>query len=170
VTRARVLVAGLGNVLFGDDAFGPAVAQRLARRPLGETVRVVDVGIRGIDLAFELLEGYDAAILVDATSRGGAPGTLYVLEPGDEVAVASLAVLGGHDLVPATVLAMVRSMGGALPPYVRVVGCEPAVLTRDGELLMELSPPVAAAIEPAIAQIESLLAELAIAHEEHLRA
>jgi hydrogenase maturation protease len=76
----RVLVACIGNIFLGDDAFGVEVAQRLAGRGLPEGVRVVDFGIRGLDLTFALLDDYEAVILVDATPRGGDPGTLYVLE------------------------------------------------------------------------------------------
>src|SRR6266853_193590 len=79
--RPRVLIAGVGNIFLGDDAFGVEVAQRLARRPLPEGVRVVDFGIRGLDLAYALLDRYEAVVLVDAAPRGGAPGTIYVLEP-----------------------------------------------------------------------------------------
>src|SRR5438128_1754175 len=79
--RRAVLVAGVGNIFLGDDAFGVEVAQRLARRPLPAGVRVVDFGIRGLDLAYALLDPYEAVILVDAMPRGEQPGTLYVLEP-----------------------------------------------------------------------------------------
>ena len=79
--RPRVLVAGVGNIFLGDDAFGVEVVQRLARRPLPAEVRVVDFGIRGLDLTYALLDGYETVILVDAAPRGGPPGTLYVLEP-----------------------------------------------------------------------------------------
>src|SRR3954462_334859 len=79
--RPRLLIAGVGNIFLGDDAFGVEVVQRLARRPLPEGIRVVDFGIRGLDLAYALLDGYEATILVDALPRGGPPGTLYVLEP-----------------------------------------------------------------------------------------
>ena len=81
MSRQRVLIAGVGNIFLGDDAFGVAVVQRLARRSLPEGVRVVDFGIRGLDLAYALLDDYDAVLLVDAVPRGGPPGTLYVLEP-----------------------------------------------------------------------------------------
>src|SRR5438270_10803156 len=84
MTRPRVLVAGIGNIFLGDDAFGVEVAQRLAQRPLPAGVRVVDFGIRGLDLTYALLDGQDAVILVDATLRGGPPGTLYVIEPEAE--------------------------------------------------------------------------------------
>src|SRR5438552_6197047 len=81
MTPARLLIAGIGNVFLGDDAFGVEVAQRLARREQPEGVRVVDFGIRGLDLTYALLDGYETVILVDAAPRGGRPGTLYVLEP-----------------------------------------------------------------------------------------
>src|SRR4051794_33940377 len=77
----RVLVAGIGNIFLGDDAFGVEVAQHLARREWPDGVRVVDFGIRGLDLTYALLDGYEVVILVDALPRGGQPGTLYVLEP-----------------------------------------------------------------------------------------
>ena len=78
---ARILIAGIGNIFLGDDAFGVEVARRLVRRRLPDGVRVVDFGIRGLDLTYALLDGYEAVILVDAAPRGGPPGTLYVLEP-----------------------------------------------------------------------------------------
>ena len=88
----RILVACIGNIFMGDDAFGVEVAARLARKRLPENVHVVDYGIRGLDLAYALMDGYDACILVDAVPRGGAPGTLYTIEPdwdsvADEIGV-----------------------------------------------------------------------------------
>src|ERR1700758_4827464 len=80
----RILVAGVGNIFLGDDAFGVEVVQRLARRALPDGVRVVDFGIRGLDLVYALLDGYETVVLVDAAPRGGSPGTLYVLEPEPE--------------------------------------------------------------------------------------
>ncbi|HZS40079.1 MAG TPA: hydrogenase maturation protease [Polyangia bacterium] len=154
---ARILVAGIGNVLLGDDGFGVEVAQRLQRRPIGDDVRVVDFGIRGFDLTYALLEPWDAAILVDATARGGAPGTLYVIEPALADAGAA-AIVETHGMDPMRVLAVVRSMGGALE-RLRVVGCEPACLGDGDEPLMGLSPAVEAAIDPAIALVEKLVAE-----------
>src|SRR6516225_7125141 len=79
--QPRILVAGIGNIFLGDDAFGVEVARRLAARPQPDGVRVADFGIRGIDLTYALLDGYETVILVDATPRGGQPGTLYVIEP-----------------------------------------------------------------------------------------
>src|SRR6476659_8714525 len=105
--RPRVLIAGVGNIFLGDDGFGVEVVQRLAQRPLPDGVRVVDFGIRGLDLTFALLDGYEAVILVDAVPRGGVPGTLYVLEPepgaADEPGAPGTMV-ELHSLDPAKVL------------------------------------------------------------------
>ena len=81
MTRPRILVAGIGNIFLGDDGFGSEVARRLLARPLPAEVRVVDFGIRGFDLAYALLDGYDVTVFVDATPRGGEPGTIYTIEP-----------------------------------------------------------------------------------------
>jgi hydrogenase maturation protease len=153
----RVLVAGIGNIFFGDDGFGVEVAQRLLRRPVRDGVTVRDFGIRGFDLTCALLGDFDAAILVDATRRGGPPGTLYVLEPPPDPP--ALAV-EAHAIEPHRVLALARAMGGHVPS-VRIVGCEPGALDDDGEIAVGLSARVEAAIEPAIALIESLVAEVA---------
>jgi hydrogenase maturation protease len=152
VEPLRVLVAGIGNVFLGDDGFGVALAERLAARALPDGVDVVDYGIRGMDLAYALAE-YDLAILVDATPRGGEPGTLYVIEPSAEDADG----FDAHGMDPVTVLALARTLGGKLP-RVLVLGCEP--LTRmtgdEDEIVAELSEPVAA----ALAEAERLLEEL----------
>ena len=121
---ARVLVAGIGNVFLGDDGFGVAVAQRMLERGVPAGVRVLDAGIRGFDLACALLEGWDAAILIDAVQRGGPPGTLYVLEPDpaelEQPAHPELMV-ATHGMEPLKVLRLARSLGGPLPAL-RVVG------------------------------------------------
>jgi hydrogenase maturation protease len=153
-----LLVAGIGNVFLADDGFGVEVAQRLAQRELPPGVKVADFGIRGMDLAYELQEDYDAAILVDAVPRGQAPGTLYVIEPelldGEPVPDA-------HAMDPVRVLGLARTLG-TLPPRVLVVGCEPQsdVSLEDEELAMGLSPPVAAAMDEAVALVESVLEDL----------
>src|SRR5262245_44581244 len=136
----RILIAGIGNVFLGDDAFGVAVVRRLTDKRLPEGVRVLEFGIRGFDLANALLDRYDAAILVDALSRGGEPGTLYVLEP-DLDRLDGPPLVEAHDLDPVKVLGAVRALGGRLP-WLRVLGCEPASLQPG---LMELSEPVQAA-------------------------
>jgi hydrogenase maturation protease len=160
-----ILVAGIGNIFFGDDAFGVEVAQELARRPLAEGVDVVDFGIRGLDLAYALLDDYAAIILVDAVPRGGEPGTLYVLEPSLNDAGAadeSAAMIEPHALDPYKVLRLARSMGAELK-RVFVVGCEPTAPETDDlemEFTMEMSEPVKGAVLEAIGLVESLIGRI----------
>jgi hydrogenase maturation protease len=149
----RILVAGVGNIFFGDDGFGVEVSRRLSERALPEGVQVKDFGIRGLDLTYALLDGWDAAILVDALPRGGDPGTLYVIDPAAD---AGPPVLDPHAMHPARVLAMARELGGT-PPILRVVGCEPGAAE---EMQMGLSPAVAAAVDPACTLVEQLAKEL----------
>ncbi len=163
----RILVAGIGNIFFGDDAFGCEVASQLARRPLPENVRVTDFGIRSYDLAYALMDGYDATILVDATPQGSAPGTVYLIEPDlkmlDEL---QNEAVNAHSMNPVRVLQLVRSLGGK-PGWLRVVGCEPAVLEAE-EGAIGLSEKVQAAVAPAIEMIESLIQGLLSAPEMRL--
>jgi hydrogenase maturation protease len=164
MSEPRILVAGIGNIFLGDDAFGVEVIRRLSRRVLPDYVRVVDYGIRGLDLAYALLDDCDLAILVDAAGRGEAPGTLYVLEPelGDADVDASQPVLmEAHGMNPMRVLEMVSAMGGR-PKRVLVVGCEPATLGDEFEGAMGLSAPVESAVDGAIAMVESLIAKAAL--------
>jgi hydrogenase maturation protease len=156
---ARVLVAGIGNVFLGDDGFGVAVADRLARRALPAGAEVVDYGIRGMDLAYAMHEGWDAVVLVDATPRGGAPGTLYVIEPELD-GLDGLAV-DAHGMDPVAVLATARALGAELPRTL-VVGCEPKTRMRGDEehVVAELSEPVRAALDEAVRLVEELLAEI----------
>jgi hydrogenase maturation protease len=161
MSAPRILVAGIGNIFLGDDAFGVEVVQRMLRRGVPESVRAVDYGIRGYDLAYALMDGYDAAILVDATSRGGDPGTVYVIEPEWPKADAAAPVdMGGHGMDPVRVLGLVQSLGGS-PRKVLVVGCEPATLGDEFEGGMGLSAPVEAAVNGAIQIIEKLVARIA---------
>lgn len=155
---ARILVAGIGNVFLADDGFGVAAAQRLAQRPLPAGVRVVDFGIRGIDLVHALQEDPDAAIVLDALPGDQPPGTLTVLEP--EIEEADLGI-DPHSLDPLTVLIAARRLG-ARPGRTLVVGCEPLVSMtgEEPDVVMELSPPVEAAVEEAVRLVESLLEEL----------
>jgi hydrogenase maturation protease len=149
-----MLVAGIGNIFLGDDGFGCEVARKLAARPLPPSVRVVDFGIRGIDLAYALAD-CDAAILVDVVSRGRPPGTLYVLEP--EVGE------GGGPLDPhgATPDRILRWLGGAArPPVLRLVGCEPRTFAADALGADGLSAAVRAATDEAVALVEELIREL----------
>jgi hydrogenase maturation protease len=154
----RVLLAGIGNVFFGDDGFGVEVATRLLQRGAPAGAQVVDFGIRSYDLAYALTSGrYDAAILVDATARGGAPGDIYVLEPEpDESGEPSPA--NAHAMNPETVLRMARALG-SLPVQVLVVACEPATLGGE-EGQFGLSDTMSAAVDRAIPVIESLIARI----------
>ena len=152
----RVLIAGIGNIFLGDDGFGPSVAELLGTGSWPNGVEIGDFGIRGMDLALALTSGIDAAILVDAVARGGAPGTLYMLEPDHDPAATSLET---HSMDPARVLGFARSLG-ELPRYVRVVGCEPERLDDDGDIAPGLSAAVTAAIEPATAMVRELVATL----------
>ena len=161
MTQPRILVAGVGNIFLGDDAFGVEVAQRLARRPLPDEVRVVDFGIRGLDLTYALLDGYEAVILVDAAPRGGPPGTLYVLEP-DRTAPPGRRTgvpIETHDMDPVKVLRLAAAMGGQVERLL-LVGCEPATPADVEEMQAGLSDPVRAAVDEAVALIESLVARL----------
>lgn len=155
-----ILVAGIGNIFHRDDAFGVSVAAKLARAPLPDNVRVVDFGIRGFDLVLALLEGYDLTIFVDAVSRGGAPGTLYTIEPDlSEIANAHEAgsYENAHGLDPVKVLATARSAGAQLGRVV-VVGCEPATLEDDTGCI-GLTEAVEAAVDPAIEMIRQLVSK-----------
>ena len=148
----RVLVAGIGNIFLGDDGFGVAVAQQLEGAPMPEGTRVVDFGIRGVHLAFELLEPHDLLVLVDATSRDGAPGTLYLIDPESDPEALANAAPDSHTMDPCAVLAAVQQMGGTLPKT-RIVGCEPDALDEG----IGLSAPVQQAILPAIEMIRRLI-------------
>jgi hydrogenase maturation protease len=148
----RVLVAGVGNIFLGDDGFGVEVAQRLGREPLPAGVRVADFGIRSLHLAYELLEGgYNLTVLVDASPRGGAPGTLYVIEP--EFGDASPAGTDAHAMNPDAVFSALRALGGE-PGRVLVVGCEPASVAE----CMGLSGEVSGAVEEAVRLLLEILA------------
>lgn len=155
----KILVAGLGNIFLGDDAFGSEVARKLMQRDLPENVRVVDFGIRGLDLAYTLLDAKeDVTILVDATPRGGDIGTLYTIEPDlselDNLDAAQMQI-EPHGMNPMKVLAMVKSMGGEFKKIL-LVGCEPEMLDIDEEK-MGLNEPVALAVEEAVKTVESLI-------------
>lgn len=148
----RTLVAGVGNLLLGDDGFGVAVARALREHPLPDGVCVADFGIRGLHLAFELLDGgYETAILVDAAARGEPAGTVSLIEAAAD---AGDRRPDGHALTPDAVLAWVRALGGD-PGRVLVVGCEP-LDTGDG---IGLSDVVARAVPEAVALVRRLLAE-----------
>jgi hydrogenase maturation protease len=161
VAARRILVAGIGNVFLGDDGFGVALAGRLAKQRLPNGVEVVDFGIRGMDLALALQDGYDAAVLLDATPRGHPPGTLYVIEPQLEEGDVGI---DAHGMDPVKVLALARNMSHppGPPPRTLVVGCEPA----DTENVAALTEPVRAALDEAVRLVESVIADLINDQEE----
>ena len=159
MVNPRILVAGIGNIFFGDDAFGVEVVQRLARRQLPDDVRIVDFGIRGFDLAFALMEPYEVVILVDAVPRGGIPGTLYTIEPDlDALETSEPAELEAHGMNPMKVLSFVKAMGGE-SIRILLVGCEPSPIAPDEER-MGLSEPVAKSVDEAVAIVETLIRKL----------
>jgi hydrogenase maturation protease len=177
----RVLVAGVGNVFCGDDAFGVVVVDRLRRRSLPAGVHLMDVGIRGIDLGYALHDGWDATILVDAMSRGNAPGTLYVVEPNlDDPSPPpgpALALASAHDLHPESVLRTAVA-AGARVGLTRIVGCEPKTLSSDGQPAPEdaeedapwlgaLSPCVRRAVVDATDMVESILRTVTQEEQPH---
>ena len=145
--RHRILVAGVGNIFLGDDGFGVEVAKRLATEALPDGVRVVDYGIRGVHLAYELLDGgYEMTILVDATPRGEKPGTVYLIEADlDTYSTAAVSSPDAHAMTPGAVFALLKAMGGS-PGRVLIVGCEPQQ-TAEG---IGLSAPVARAVDEAV--------------------
>jgi hydrogenase maturation protease len=162
VASPRILIAGIGNIFLGDDAFGVEVARRLSARqwPAHATVRVTDFGIRGYDLAYALLDGYDTTILIDACPRGQPAGTLYVVEPdltnlGDEAD--RNAAVEAHSMNPLNVLRLASSMGPL--KKVLLVGCEPETLGPD-EGQMELSSTVQAVIDDAVKLVESIVSQI----------
>jgi hydrogenase maturation protease len=155
VSAPRLLVAGIGNIFFGDDAFGVEVVRRLASRPLPPNAKVVDFGIRGMHLAYEIVSGYDVVIFVDAAGgRGEEPGTLYVIEPA--LSEPNGRVPDAHGMELENVFAFVRQLGGSSAKFL-LVGCEPADL-REG---MGLSPAVAAAVPAAASLAEDLVRKYA---------
>ena len=148
----RVMVAGIGNIFLTDDGFGSEVARRLAGGPLPDGVSVVDYGIRGLHLAYDLIEGYEALVVVDALPGTGSPGDLSVLEIGpDDLGEGEL---DAHGMAPVAVLASLGSLGAALP-RTYLVGCQPADVGEG----MGLTPAVAAAVDGAVALVHEVLGE-----------
>jgi hydrogenase maturation protease len=157
--KEHVLVAGVGNIFLGDDAFGSAVARRLAREHWPEDVRVADFGIGSLDLVFALMDGYDTVILIDAVPRGGEPGTVYTLDV-DHVDDGDV-TLDAHTMDPLRVLAAAKSMGASWNRLL-VVGCEPSpdTVDADGPGCLGMSPPVERAVEEAIQVVRRLVCGL----------
>ena len=171
---ARILVAGIGNIFLGDDGFGPEVLRHVGGTAADPGVHITDYGIRGLHLAYDLLEDWAALVLIDAVPDRGSPGTVHVfavesaMRPRDEAEeerdnktatdhepLSATAGFDAHSMDPGAVFATLRSLGGVAPPTV-VVGCEVADVS-DG---IGLSEPVAAAVPEAVRAVESVLAML----------
>jgi hydrogenase maturation protease len=160
--NSSILIAGVGNIFLGDDAFGVETVRALSTRPLPVGVSAVDFGIRGFDLAFALLHPWDAVIIVDALPRGEPPGTLYTLQPG----LAAIAAdppqeetLNPHGMDPMHVLRLALSMG-PIEAQVYVLGCEPEDFGDELDGRMGLSPTVQASVPEAVAMLETLVGTL----------
>jgi hydrogenase maturation protease len=159
-----ILVAGIGNIFFGDDAFGCEVARRLSSERLPEGVRVIDYGIRSYDLAYAMLDPHDAIILVDAVPRGEEPGTLFLLELDlNKLDNAAIESVNAHAMNPVAVLQLVRSFGGS-PRELYLVGCEPAVLETNE---LGLSKIVQSAVPLALDMIRRLLEKVLHETQNH---
>jgi hydrogenase maturation protease len=154
-----VLVAGIGNIFLSDDGFGVEVANSLARRALPPGVRVADFGIRGVHLAYELLDGYEGLVLIDAVPMGEPPGTVAVIEPDADFSPAGVDEdapgIDAHSMNPHVVLATLDRLGGSVG-WIMVVGCQPGRLDEG----IGLSPPVAAAVPGAAELCLQLVADV----------
>jgi hydrogenase maturation protease len=155
----QILVAGIGNAFLGDDGFGGQVAQRLEKRELPSGVSVFDFGTGGLDLAYEVMRGYDALVLVDVSRQGEPPGTLYVMEPDPEDTEGGIedgTVIDPHAMDPETVLRFVKSVGG-WPGKVVVIACEPTTVEEMGWGLSEaVEEAVERAVELVLKTVEDL--------------
>ncbi|GAB3234088.1 hydrogenase maturation protease [Mycolicibacterium hippocampi] len=147
-------MAGIGNIFCSDDGFGPEVLRRGAPRFTDPAVRATDYGIRGMHLAYDLLDGYDALVLVDALPDRGAPGTLHVFE-ADHDTLSAATGMDAHAMDPAAVFASLNALGGS-PPYTVVIGCEVGCIDEG----IGLSDVVAAAVPDAVRAVEEVLAGL----------
>jgi hydrogenase maturation protease len=155
----RILVAGIGNAWLRDDGFGGAVARRLEQRELPNGVAVMDAGTGGLDLAYEVMRGFDALVLLDVSRQGGEPGTLYVMEVEEDSIEAQIEdgdTINPHAMDPQTVLRFVKSIG-AWPGKVMVIACEPDSVDEMG---WGLSEPVESAVDRAADVVVGTIAEL----------
>ena len=167
-----ILVAGIGNIFLGDDAFGVEVARALAMRTLPAGVSVMDFGVRGFDLAYALLDPWNSVILVDALSRGEPPGTLYLVEPnlaGVGISASAAMELNTHGMDPMRVLNLAATMG-TIAAEVLIVGCEPNDFGQELEGRMGLSQPVQLAVEEAADMVDELVGRILSKQASHFSA
>ena len=160
-----ILVAGVGNAWLRDDGFGGEVARQLSERELPDGVSVMDAGTGGLDLAYEVMRGYDGLVILDVSKQGGEPGTLYVMEPDEaevEGGIEDGEVINPHGMDPQTVLRFVKSIG-AWPGRVIVIACEPADIDDVG---WGLSDPVKEAVDRAVELVLTTVDDLR-AHTAH---
>jgi hydrogenase maturation protease len=157
--KPAILVAGVGNIFMGDDAFGVEVIKRMSTINFPDAVRIVDFGIRGLDLVYALQDGYDTTILVDAYSQGKSAGTIYVIEPDLNAAEANISgVVDSHGMDPMNVIRMAKAMNAPLKRLL-VIGCEPETLGGE-QGQMGLSSTVEAALDEAVRVVESVVARI----------
>jgi hydrogenase maturation protease len=155
----KILVAGVGNAWLRDDGFGGEVARRLERLNLPDEVAVMDAGTGGLDLAYEVMRGYDALVILDVSRRGGEPGTLYVMEADEDSVEGQIEdgeTINPHAMDPQTALRFVKSVG-AWPGRVVVIACEPAEVQ---ELGWGLTEQVGEAVERAVGLVVETIDEL----------
>jgi hydrogenase maturation protease len=154
-----ILIAGVGNSWLRDDGFGGEVARRLSELELPSGVSVMDAGTGGLDLAYEVMRGYDALVILDVSPQGGEPGTLYVMEPDEEAVPGGIEdgdVINPHAMDPQTVLRFVKSVG-AWPGKVVVIACEPEQVSEMG---WGLSERVQGAVQRAVSLVLETVEEL----------
>ena len=154
-----ILIAGVGNAWLRDDGFGGEVARRLSTLELPDGVSVMDAGTGGLDLAYEVMRGYDALVILDVSPQGGEPGTLYVMEPDEETVAGQIEdgdVINPHAMDPQTVLRFVKSVG-AWPGKVVVIACEPEDVSEMG---WGLSDRVQGAVGRAVSLVLETVEEL----------
>lgn len=153
------MIAGVGNMFMQDDGFGSAVIKKMLHKNFPEGVEIKDFGTGGLKLAYDLMRGYDGLILLDASTRGEKPGTLYVIEPNQDDINPDLQQGGPidpHGADPATVLRFVKSIG-SWPAKVVIVACEPESV---GDFEIGLSAPVMAAIDKAIEMVDEIVKDI----------
>jgi hydrogenase maturation protease len=153
----RILIACIGNIFLGDDGFGVEVARELSAMQLSSGVKLVDFGIRGLDLAYALLHPWQAVVMVDVVKRGGPPGTLYLMQPAD--ADSTAAGIDPHAMDPMRVLNTARSLG-EVNAELYIVGCEPRDFGNECEGRVGLSLQVQAAVPGAVSMVREMVSRL----------